>query len=305
MRQKPAGRPSSSEHIIRWHDNPKIIYELIGGLQGEFRGHRLTINDQEFRGPRIPVEKPPNTYRIVGIGDSVIFGWGVADDEFYLVKLGDILSESIPQVRIEWLNSVVPGYNTVSEVATLKEKLLVYEPDLVLVDYVQNDLYVPGFISRPRPYFTLDYSYLARFIRHKLDGLHTLQRPPDAFRHEIFKEELVPEQYRELIGIDAYREAMIELKQLSETYGFNVLVLAHHGFDVEISEVLANNGIETLDAKPLIHDFLNDKGFDQYAESPLVVSAKDSHPSALLHRMLAEYLALPIGHTIEKKSGER
>ena len=84
-----------------------------------------------------------------------------------------------------------------------------------------------------------------------------------------------------------------------------MLVLAHHGFDVEISEVLANNGIETLDAKPLIHDFLNDKGFDQYAESPLVVSAKDSHPSALLHRMLAEYLALPIGHTIEKKSGER
>ena len=52
MRQKPAGRPSSSEHIIRWHDNPKIIYELIGGLQGEFRGHRLTINDQGFRGPR-------------------------------------------------------------------------------------------------------------------------------------------------------------------------------------------------------------------------------------------------------------
>ena len=309
--QGPLADDLSLQHIIRWHDNPKIIYELIGGLRGEFRGHRLTINDQGFRGPRIPPEKPPNTYRIVGIGDSVMFGWGVADDEFYLAKLGDILSESIPQVRIEWLNSAVPGYNTVSEVATLKEKLLVYEPDLVLVDYVQNDLYIPGFISRPRPYFTLDYSYLARFVRHNLDGLHvpdnTLQRPPDAFRHENFDEdeELIPEQYRELIGIDAYREAMIELKQLSETYGFNVLVLAHHGFDVEISEVLADIGIETLDTKPLINDFLNDKGFNQYTESPLVVSEKDSHPSALLHRMLAEYLALRIGHTIEKKSRER
>ncbi len=98
---------------------------------------------------------------------------------------------------------------------------------------------------------------------------------------------------------------MIELKQLSETYGFNVLVLAHHGFDVEVSEVLANIGIETLDTKPLINDFLNDKGFNQYTESPLVVSEKDSHPSALLHRMLAEYLALRIGHTIAKKSRER
>ena len=67
--------------------------------------------------------------------------------------------------------------------------------------------------------------------------------------------------------------------------------------------MLANIGIETLYTKPLIDDFLNDKGFNQYAESPLVVSEKGSHPSALFHRMLAEYLALPIGYTIEKSRG--
>ena len=295
----------SLQHIIRWHDDPRIIYELIPGLYGEFRGHPLTINSYGFRGPALSLDKPSNAYRIIGLGDSVMFGWGVGDEDFYLYRLGELLQATHPDRRIEWINSAVPGYNTVNEVETRKRKLLGFEPDLVIVDYVGNDLFVPGFIRSRQPYFTFDYSFLARFVQHRLNGLHvpdnTLQRPPDAFRHASFlgEESLIPPAYRDLIGIDAFRAAIEELGRLSRMQGFRVLFFAHHGFDPEPLAAVQSAGFEVLDAGPMAEAFLRQRGLIDYQGSPLTVSAKDSHPSALYHRMLAELLARHIDAYLE------
>ena len=298
------GEEFSLRHIIRWNDNPRIIYELIPGLTGEFRGNPLTINSQGFRGALVPVEKSPCTYRIAGIGDSVMFGWGVADSEFYLARLGEVLANARPDIRFEGINSAVPGYSTVSEVETLKRKLLVYQPDLVIVGYVGNDLYPPGFIRKRRPYLALDYSFLARFVRYTIKGLHVpdnmLQRPPDAFRHASFQgeEDLIPDEYQELIGINAFRAAVVELQQLSAAHDFRVLTFAFYGVDPEPLAVLEDLGVETLDGSPMANTYLKEHGLTAYPGSPLTVSRKDSHPSAVHHRMIAELLAKRIGGTI-------
>ena len=41
------------------------------------------------------------------------------------------------------MNTGVPGYNTYMEVAALKQKWLFYEPALVVIDFVGNDLDLP------------------------------------------------------------------------------------------------------------------------------------------------------------------
>lgn len=290
----------SLQHIIRWHDNPRIIYELIPGLSGEFRGHELTINANGFRGPVVPIEKPEGGLRIAGIGDSVMFGWGVGDDEHYLARLGQRLSKALPDTPVDWVNSAVPGYNTVNEVETLKEKLLVYRPDIVLVGYVNNDLYVPGFIRKRQPYFALDRSFLAQLVRNAIDGLHVpdneLQRPPDDFRHRTFvgEEDLIPKAYRDVIGIDAFRAAIAELSRLSEAHGFRVIVFGHYGFDPPVRAALEASGLPILDGYPAARAWLDAHGIEEYRGSPLTVSAKDSHPSALQHDLIADELASAI-----------
>ncbi|HEX5054533.1 MAG TPA: hypothetical protein VFZ65_22335, partial [Planctomycetota bacterium] len=73
---KPApGQPYRLGHLIRAARNPDIIFELVPGLDVEFQGVRVVTNADGFRGPRRSREKPANGYRIVGLGDSVLFGW--------------------------------------------------------------------------------------------------------------------------------------------------------------------------------------------------------------------------------------
>jgi len=49
------------------------------------------INSQGTRGPEFSIEKPPATFRILSLGDSRTFGWGVADADTYSRKLEQLL----------------------------------------------------------------------------------------------------------------------------------------------------------------------------------------------------------------------
>jgi len=60
------------------------------------------------------------TFRVVGIGDSAMFGSGVSDGENHLAILERIVGRRFPGLKVETINTAVPGYNTIMEVETLK-----------------------------------------------------------------------------------------------------------------------------------------------------------------------------------------
>ena len=64
--------------------------------------------------------------RIVGIGDSGMFGWNVEQGEDYLSVLRSNLTARANGVSYEVLNLGVPGYNTQIEVESLRSKGLAY-----------------------------------------------------------------------------------------------------------------------------------------------------------------------------------
>ena len=82
----------------------------------------VTTNPDGFRGKSIPLHKSSQSIRIVGIGDSCMFGWGVKDEEVYLSILSEPPNSNHPEYSWEIINMAVIGYNTVMEVETLKEK---------------------------------------------------------------------------------------------------------------------------------------------------------------------------------------
>jgi hypothetical protein len=56
--------------------------------------HRpIHINAQGTRGPEFQVEKPAGTFRILSLGDSRTFGWGLVDEETYSRRLERMLQE--------------------------------------------------------------------------------------------------------------------------------------------------------------------------------------------------------------------
>lgn len=113
---------------------------LAPGYQGWFAGVPVRTNALGFRDDReYSLDKPPGTFRILVLGDSVTFGHGTLQDTTYPFLLEQRLKAWRPDVRWEVWNLGVPGYNTGQELDYLQEVGRRYQPDLVIVGFYPND----------------------------------------------------------------------------------------------------------------------------------------------------------------------
>lgn len=101
------------------------------------------INADGWRGRRYPRNKPPGAFRIVVLGDSVAFGYGVAAESAFPAQLEQLAAQRAPEARIEVLNLGVGGYNPYNEAALFADVGVAFQPDLVLVQFCINDLNDP------------------------------------------------------------------------------------------------------------------------------------------------------------------
>lgn len=100
----------------------------------------LIVNGKGFRAPEHNYEKPQDTFRIVGIGDSMLFGFGVNYEDTVLFSLERLLYDNNPSAeRIEAINLGIPGYNINQYYKILKTEGYRYRPDLVIMFFYQND----------------------------------------------------------------------------------------------------------------------------------------------------------------------
>jgi lysophospholipase L1-like esterase len=115
------------------------------GFTREFN-HFVNTNSEGTRGDNFSSEKPNNTYRILFLGDSMTFGWGVDDDKTYpfLVEkyLNSIGKLNGNYTKIETINAgFADGLTLDSYYLYLKEIGRKYKPDLVVLDlFPYNDI---------------------------------------------------------------------------------------------------------------------------------------------------------------------
>ena len=133
---------------VQYKLKPKIDVEAVNPFNEiEVARHvtfRIRSNDDGFR-ERPFRPKAPGQVRIVTLGDSSTFGWGVDAEWTYQRLLEARLSEWIPD-RFEVLNLGMPGYNTRHGLGVLRHWALALEPDLLIVSFGAND---PRLVPRP------------------------------------------------------------------------------------------------------------------------------------------------------------
>lgn len=284
--------PVELGHLIRPHAERKISYELIPNLDLEFQGAAVRTNADGFRGPACPEERAPGTLRIVGIGDSVLFGWGVEYEQCYAALLEQFLEDDHPGTGVEVVNTGVPGYNTVMEVETLKAKGLAYRPDLVLVDFVENDLQPPHFVPHEADYLSLSRSFLWGLATGHA-SFPRFGRPPqlgndrDFWATNEFDPDHVPEGLEDMVGLGSFRRAMDELAELSLRHGFEVIVSSHVDAPEYLRETCTELGFPLVETGPRLLEYMNAHGLELRGGA-LQLGATDPHPSALAHRFQAE-----------------
>ena len=92
-----------------------------------------------FNTDDVPFEKPPATFRIVAMGDSSTFGWGVDPGRTYARRLQDALRGEYPGAAIEVINLGVCGYSSLQGLVLLSRAAAQYQPDVVTLSYGSND----------------------------------------------------------------------------------------------------------------------------------------------------------------------
>ena len=210
----------------RWVENaPYGIRKNIGNVRGrivtpEYR-HKVSSNSQGFRGTlEYAIPKAAGVFRVIALGDSVVNGYGVEDEQTFCALLAKKLAAKRPS---EVLNLGVPGFSTAEELIQLQNVGLAHQPDLMVLGYFINDHFEnltselfslqDGKLTRnPKPpdpairlrdrlsripgyNFLCQHSYLVNFLRNRLSGffrgkLAAKHDAPDYFGEKLTKEQL-------------------------------------------------------------------------------------------------------------------
>lgn len=99
----------------------------------------VRTNSLGLRGDEIVIPKPPQTYRIVVLGDETIFAPETSDDDHFTHQLVDFMRQRT-RMNLELINAGIPGACPLTEFLLLKQKLLAIQPDLVLLHYDWSDV---------------------------------------------------------------------------------------------------------------------------------------------------------------------
>jgi lysophospholipase L1-like esterase len=291
-------RERSLGEILRLSDERRRIYELIPSARFRFLGVEVRTNADGFRGRDHAVPKPARVFRVVGLGDSVMFGWSVEQDRSYMALLEAALNAARRDRVYEVINLAVPGYNTVMEVATLRAKGLRYQPDAVLITFLWNDLDLPNFIRKPEDVLRLDKSFLAEAITGRRIGDDLVDAPRDPVERRFLGDPArVPAEYRDMVGMEAYRAAMRELASLAVSHGFRLLLLSHTMLPQFVRDVCRELAIPWLEIEPIWMEYVRAHGIPD-ARAAWNVTPTDPHPSRLAHTVIAEALARWLGETV-------
>jgi lysophospholipase L1-like esterase len=121
---------------------PHYIENIPHG-HANFIGVQVTINSNGLRGEEISIPKPPNSARIVVVGDSVTFGYGIPLESTYVKVLERLLNKNaVGKTKYEVLNGGTLGGSLSDYDHFLVDKAETLQPDMILIGLSLNDILV-------------------------------------------------------------------------------------------------------------------------------------------------------------------
>ena len=123
--------------IKRKSANPAIGHEHTPGTRAHLMGVDVAISSQGLRDREFALTPPPGRTRIMMLGDSLTFGWGVPGERTWSKRLEEKLRAAGRDVEV--INTGVGNYNTEMQVAYFLERGARFRPHYVVLNYFIND----------------------------------------------------------------------------------------------------------------------------------------------------------------------
>lgn len=252
--------------------------ELIENGKVVVNGKKILVNSMGMRDREYALQKPPDTVRVALLGSSLAMGWGVENSETFESLVEDRLNRELsPKTgkHYEILSFAVNGYDQVSQVLVLNEKVVRWKPDMMLLLAHFEDIY---------------------FVKHNFaKALRKSYRLPSNELLSIAKEAGIDSKTPELQAERALGEHWTKL--IAYAYGAIAKTCKENGMRplwLWMPGVISPPGLQPDDLK--LVDLAKRAGFVASVlpnpfgtgdKSQLVVGSWDAHPNAAAHKLIA------------------
>lgn len=127
--------------------HPRLLWSMSPGTH-RMAGVEVRINSLGLRGPEVEVPRPPQEKRILVLGDSSIFGFGVTEAANFSSQLQQVLNAQPGRDRVTVINGGMVGYSSLQSIELLRMTGETLQPNLLIIASLWSDNNFDGFTDK-------------------------------------------------------------------------------------------------------------------------------------------------------------
>ena len=292
----------------------KNTFSLISADQE--RRYQVTANALGFRGPLVPPQKGPNTFRILVFGDSSSFGWGVNAEDSWWMLLQQELKKRYADKDIEIANFAIPGDSSAYGKLIFDTFAPQFQSDVIILGFGANDA---------KGVFTSHTEQVSRFTAKRsllrviglLQGsaLVTILKgllPTPGSSNPVGRSTISVRQRVPAVSVEDYGNNMVSMGRTAKELGNKSVVFlglcTHPAYARKARQDAKNNGflwfngqsrliklLPQIQKKEIYPEYVErmerSYGEDLKRNRLFYVTSDGCHPNELGHRYVADQLA--------------
>lgn len=263
----------------------KVIFWKLKA-NNDFSGDNIEykINSNSMRSPEVEsVKNQKNVYRILYLGDSCTFGWGVDYKDTFANVLNELLNKHYVNYRFESINAGVPGYSSYQGLQYYQAELYRYSPDIIIAFFGANDV---GLNLKPDK-----YQSIANQAQLQLDEFLTMHsKLYGSLKLILLNYYIMRGRFVQRVSYADFIENLRDLKNAADYRGTKTIFLFPVWRDVN---TLTQNPQLSFAPSVDIYSVFTGKINGMYCRAEDLIY-DGVHPSALGHMVIAEAILAKI-----------
>ena len=293
-------RPEEQQKLVMPQEWKKRAVSISGASRAYYWHNILHVHDRNYMRRTSPFPpKSKRQFRIMVVGDSLTYGYGVREEETYPMQIETALKKNF---NIEVLNLGVSGYQSEDLLKIITEYTPLLQPNLIIYGVCLND-FLPSGVGEYQNNMAYRFPFPETFKRFLSEKTYLGRMVSDGYNHILIKLGLRNDFYTDILkDFKNY-----QMRFARDVKDMNMFVLNRglppvvamvlnqfpdlnsNGYQIALiaEEHLKNAGLAVISTKEYYH---------RYDKQKMVVSPWEGHPNAKANQIFADLFIAHLQH---------